>query len=519
MPEIFNERDRQEMQTLKNLIYNSDLHNQVKSYIANNTIKFYAFESTEELIKRYGGVLQFHLTIKQNIVNIVFMGWKDFHQYTKAIQCDISYSELGQQPIQTIKGKLSKLIRQLCAREWYPSDCKDAFGKRQQAGITPPVCVSETAASENADENEDERAGDSAKQSDDDFLSFAEGVLKEIGYKSPADGFWKDQTLNLNPWCNFVMKGKTLFVLEGDRSGIEDYNKGRKNKDTYIHLEVPPQPYIGDPKAAPIWLLPKNPSYSEMDIYDMVRCENDQNDLKRNILSSIRFKDEDGKRGYTKDEINLLLRYFFTSGSDSDESLSDRKKLMQNQLSFDSTDFYVLNEAFKTVQSREEIRKASGETVERKDDTKLGSYEWWDDYFFSGEKSICRLISDDFENEEDYRKNALNKFFVLESFPYHSRKFDKIIPWKLSEKYCHFWVMMVAYALANNKILLCRGEEIAKRVHEIAEKLECKDADEQQIFVGLSSGSFPVSTGNFVSYSAKPHFVKVVKGAMKQKEK
>lgn len=449
---VFNQHDNPEMQTLKNLIYNSNLHNQVKSYIANNTIKFYAFESTEELIKRYGGVLQFHLTIKQNIVNIVFMGWKDFHQYTKAIQCDISYSELGQQPIQTINDKLSKLIRQLRSQHWYPSDCKDAFGKRQQGGITPPVCVSETAAAANADENEDERVGDSAKQSDDDFLSFAEGVLKEIGYKSPADGFWKDQTLNLNPWCNFVMKGKTLFVLEGDRSGIEDYNKEQKNKDTYIHLDAPPQPYIGNP-TAPIWLLLMNPSYSPVDEAEITGR------IPENLKELI------NKKGLKY--INFIER----------SSPQERRRFMEAQLPFkQQSSFYPLEEDFN-------VWDHDGGSPQ-------GSYRWWQKMLL--EKNIC-----------NHSRPTLNGFFVLESFPYHSRNFDEIIPWKLSRSHCLFWVMMVAYALANKKILLCRGKDIAERVAAIAEKI-CRhcanEAKQEQIFVCANPQNFFVSTEKFIAY-------------------
>ena len=336
-------------------------------------------------------------------------------------------------------------------------------------------------------------------------------AAERLLWKNPEQNPWIEFSKEIDLWLERKEHGEDVedikrYILEGDAENqkLEKFCTPERGEGQ-IHLEIPPQPYIGDPKAN-IWLLLMNPSYSEMDIYDMVCCKNDQNDLKRNILSSIRFKDEDGKRGYTKDEINLLLRYFFTSGSDSDESLSDRKKLMQNQLSFDSTDFYVLNKPFKTVQTREEIRKASGETVERKDDTKLGSYEWWNYYFFSGEKSICRLTRIDPQNEEK-RKEVLEKFFVLESFPYHSISFgDHIKPWNHSESHFLFWVKMVAYALANKKILLCRGMDIAERVAKIAEKISKDYADgakRKQIFVSTSSGSFSISTGNFISYEAK----------------
>ena len=351
-------------------------------------------------------------------------------------------------------------------------------------------------------------------------------AAERLLWKNPEQNPWIEFSQKIDSWLKRKENGEDVedikkYILKGD----EENQKLKKfctpeRGEGQIHLEIPPQPYIGDPKAN-IWLLPMNPSYSEMDIYDMVKChisENDPDDLKRRILEAIRFRDKDGNRGYRNGEINSLLRYFFTEGSDSNDSLSNRKNLMQNQLSFESTDFYVLNKPFKTVQTREEIRKASGETVERKDDTKLGSYEWWDDYFFSGEKSICRLIKAKFKNEEDYRKNALNKFFVLESFPYHSRNFGDIKPWIHSPSHFAFWVMMVAYALTNKKILLCRGMDIAGRVVKIAEEIvkDCADeAKQKRIFVCKNQQSFSVSTGNFISYEAQEAIDRIKSNAEK----
>jgi len=438
------------MQTLKNLIYNSDLHNQVKSYKQQNTIIFYAFESTKKLIKRYGGVLQFHLTIKQNIVNIVFMGWNDFHQYTKAIQCDISYSELGQQPIQTINGNLSELIQQLCSQHWYPSDCKDPFRKRQQAGITPPVCVSKAAASENADENKAPNNNGKQQLSFDDALNMVwsqvQEVLKEINESSHDDKtkeFWKEYT----PWKNHDYQEDT-YILKADYTDVKSYIGEKKLS---IRSNVLPQPYIGDPNAD-IWLLLMNPSYSTVDIFDLA----------------------DEQKG-----INLTPNVVFNKGH-----FSNRIELLEAQYSFefpqagqkfDVPRFYVLDKNFRTV-NQHDGRKP------------LGSYEWWYEYLVK--RNICGNTT----------KN-LSNFFVLESFPYHSKSFDgnTIKPWIHSKSHFLFWVKMVAYALANKRILLCRGMEIAKRVHDIAEKIGRNNADTNQIFV-CKSESFSISTGNFFSY-------------------
>ena len=66
-----------------------------------------------------------------------------------------------------------------------------------------------------------------------------------------------------NPWTKLPSGGQ--YVLEQDRGDIEAFNKKHHgNSDKEIHLELFPEPYLGDPKA-PVVLLNLNPGFDEHD--------------------------------------------------------------------------------------------------------------------------------------------------------------------------------------------------------------------------------------------------------------
>jgi hypothetical protein len=65
-----------------------------------------------------------------------------------------------------------------------------------------------------------------------------------------------------NPWV--TLPQTEPFVLEKDRQGILDFNSKAKPEHR-IHLELLPEPYLGNPTAKVI-LLNLNPGYSEGDI-------------------------------------------------------------------------------------------------------------------------------------------------------------------------------------------------------------------------------------------------------------
>lgn len=302
-------------------------------------------------------------------------------------------------------------------------------------------------------------------------------LLKEIDESSHDVAaerlLWKNP--EQNPFFSFTVNDKNeSFVLnEKDSVKILSFNN-KCNDDHKIHLEAPPQPYIGDPLAS-IWLLLMNPSYSAVDIYDFVSERKGRDEINEDT-----------------DCINAGVTV-----RENASSLNDRRALLDAQYSFSGKrgtiehDFYVLSDKFKTIAPRDDKKKH------------FGSYEWWSDYLY--EKDIC---SPEYKTKGGNTSNLKN-FFVLESFPYHSRKFGDIQPWFHSESYFLFWVKMVAYALCHDRILLCRGEEIAKRVHDIAEKIGRNNADANRIFICTSSGSFSVSNGNFISYKEKKKIDKI----------
>ena len=301
-------------------------------------------------------------------------------------------------------------------------------------------------------------AAASASQQVNNNITF-EQALKEIPDSAfqQGKGFWATKE---NPWFEFTMNGGDEFVLTDDKDAIASYNEGKENKDTYIHLDAPPQPYIGDPQAKR-WLLLMNPSYSPVDVAEITGR------IPENLKELI------NKKGLKY--INFIER----------SSPERRRGLMEDQLSFNQkSSFYPLEPAF-------DVWAYDGESPQ-------GSYHWWRRNLLNG--NICGR-----------KPEKLSEFFVLESFPYHSRNFGDIKPWIHSPSHFAFWVMMVAYALTNKKILLCRGMDIAGRVVKIAEEIvkDCADeakqkqideAKQKRIFVCANPQKFSVSTGNFLSY-------------------
>lgn len=455
----------------------------------------------------YDQQLQFWLGLSGEVNNfqiiLTFKGWGSYEKKKlppKNIEkpAENNPGQIEETLLHDINDRLNEMRRVLGQQTWCPDEYRnqlvsapasqtvslaenmiaDSENTRPEGAVEPP----ETVATANVAESTPPTKKRATRQSDDSFLYFAEKVLKKIDYKSLTDGFWEDETRKFewedgkvqtfNPWLEFKLKGAGSFVLPSDDvKEINNYNKRKENKDTFIHLDAPPQPYIGDPQAK-IWLLLMNPSYSAVDIFDLV-------------------EEQKGRTAIREDEHCRKAR---VQVAENVPSLDERRNLLAAQYKFGGKrgeighDFYVLSDKFMTIVPR--------------DDTKhFGSYEWWNDYLLK--QDIC---SPKYNSEKLVNKANLKNFFVLESFPYHSRNFDKIIPWKLSRSHCLFWVIMVAYALANKKILLCRGKDIAKRVAEIAEKIcrHCADeAKQKQIFVCKNQQSFSVSTGNFISYEVQ----------------
>ncbi|MBR6624707.1 MAG: hypothetical protein IKL01_00560 [Mailhella sp.] len=66
-----------------------------------------------------------------------------------------------------------------------------------------------------------------------------------------------------NPWLDLSYDGPE-YVLSSDRDAVLAYNNKKTEDEKKFHLELPPEPYHGNPDA-PVLLLAKCPSYRDND--------------------------------------------------------------------------------------------------------------------------------------------------------------------------------------------------------------------------------------------------------------
>ncbi len=91
------------------------------------------------------------------------------------------------------------------------------------------------------------------------------------------------KTNSENPWTK-LLSGQE-YLLEQDRSDIKAFNKKHHgNSDKEIHLEVIPEPYLGDPNA-PVVLLNLNPGFDAKDKHAHANPS-----FKRKSLANLRHK-------------------------------------------------------------------------------------------------------------------------------------------------------------------------------------------------------------------------------------
>ena len=165
-----------------------------------------------------------------------------------------------------------------------------------------------------------------------------------------------NQVLTTNPFLkeldkwtqnllSFVQGQKKLeeleFVLSSDKMNFANYQKNfaeqTLNWDSYLHPEVLPQPFIGDPRA-PIWYLLLNPGYSFPDRYDHLGvcscCEN-----------KLFAKEESGES-------------IFDHGRNRNEALMKRQSFLLNQLQLkQNMPFYILDDSFNTLPNNKIYKK------------------------------------------------------------------------------------------------------------------------------------------------------------------
>ena len=218
------------------------------------------------------------------------------------------------------------------------------------------------------------------------------------------------------------------FVLTSDKNNFEAYQrtvaKRRRGGDTFLHPELLPQPFIGDPRA-PIWYLLLNPGYSYPDQHDhlgICPCCN------RKVFAGVA-------------EAGCI----FDAGARNIEMLKKRQELLLRQLRLESdAPFYLLHDSFNTLPDTPKYKKEGG-------------YRWWRSVLFGGGKSKGFLFP---ECGIKLDAEAVGcKLFAIECCPYHSANFDGKVLWDRS-KYTEFWVKLIDWALKTNKKFIVRSKRI-----------------------------------------------------------
>ena len=245
--------------------------------------------------------------------------------------------------------------------------------------------------------------------------------------------------LTQNPWAKmaqeWLQKDAKSYVLPEDKKVLEVLKAKAKGATVNVHLELPPQPFIGHP-SAPLWILHLCPAYSEVDIYDMVSIA----------------KPQKGK---------------IVPENCTEAAFAERRASLFRQLDFSEPHpFYVLKEAFRTVEQDNRVHLN-------------GTYGWWHNYLLDG--------TDSFLTEQD-----LGKCFVLEAFPYHVEK-DDDKNWRnpteaeiRKTRHHAFWKALMRYALTYGKTIVARrgvASLIAKCFSEAEANELCVFSSSQSIYL------------------------------------
>ena len=85
-----------------------------------------------------------------------------------------------------------------------------------------------------------------------------------------------------NPWIE-LSYNTSEYVLPEDKTPILEFNKTRKKEENKFHLEVPPEPYLGNPDA-PVVVLAKCPGYMDEDKPFMLNDELFRGAMRKTLL-------------------------------------------------------------------------------------------------------------------------------------------------------------------------------------------------------------------------------------------
>lgn len=231
-----------------------------------------------------------------------------------------------------------------------------------------------------------------------------------------------------NPWLKVAAEWQKTdcdhFVL--DEHAVEDYkkklakdSKEKEKRKKKLHLDLLPQPFVGTPEAG-IWLMLKNPGYSEWDEYD----DHKGTVRKQNELREWESADEEQQMFQRRRELIFKQYKFALQGNER---------------------FYVLDDSFRTR------RNGVGGCE--------GAYRWYERQIFPDDGLIQNMNPG--MTPDQYAGWCSNNLFVLDYFPYHSEKFYNAGADLLKQDY---WDALVEYGLDNEKLLVFWGSKILNRV-------------------------------------------------------
>ena len=105
----------------------------------------------------------------------------------------------------------------------------------------------------------------------------------------------EQEILEKNPWrlcgekpCNYVNANTTVlfdpnavWLLKEDLPIIKEFNEKVKDNEYKLHLEIPPEPFVGNPLRAKVIILSLNPGY--MDRVNRLVAQNLKVDLMKQV--------------------------------------------------------------------------------------------------------------------------------------------------------------------------------------------------------------------------------------------
>lgn len=258
-------------------------------------------------------------------------------------------------------------------------------------------------------------------------------ILKLNPFAQKAD-VWLEMLLK-NPCASFGEVDRRLFLLEGDEY-FADYKDVAG--DSKLWPQLVPQPFIGDPRAD-IWYVPINPGFTWSDYYDYCGIGDE---LKNKVLEEL------SRSGSARENFDWV----YTSSQMEREMFERRCNLLIGQLRLNIQDssgslpFYPLDESFNTISKNGRCNS-------------IGTNFWWRTALTArGSIFLNPPKIRSGEDPNECAKRFGKELFVIEYFPYHSKRADRAhYNYDATHPYRKFVKDMIEYAVNVGKTILFRS--------------------------------------------------------------